>query len=46
MDIRKMILDTLIKNGCTFGVRDGIVYVLTPEGKTWDFTVPMEVLPK
>ena len=42
VNIKALIYTTLEVNRCKLEESNGIVTVTTPEGKTWDFTVPME----
>ncbi len=48
MNIKDMILELLKSNGCTIEESSGILFVETPEGKTWDMSVPMlaDLFPK
>lgn len=41
MDVKKRILDFLLVMDCTTEERNGIIYVTTPTGRVWDFTVPL-----
>ena len=40
MDIEKEILALLESLGCTYTLSEGIYYVTTPDGRSWDFTQP------
>lgn len=40
MDIREEIFALLDSLNCEREIRDGIVFVKTPDGQSWDFTVP------
>lgn len=42
LDIKSEICALLKKLNCTYEETAGIVYVTTPDGYVWDFTVPME----
>ena len=43
MNIKSEIYALLDSLNCMHEELDGIVVVVTPEGKAWDFTIPMEV---
>lgn len=39
-NIDNIILNLLSAMGCTIKIEAGIVYVTTPDGEKWDFTLP------
>lgn len=40
MNINKAITEFLTEQGCTIEEKEGILYVETPSGITWDLTAP------
>jgi len=40
MNIREEIFKLVTDRGCSFTMKNGIVYVYPPDGTVWDFTIP------
>jgi hypothetical protein len=44
MNIWEMVSKLLADSGCRYTISQGIVYVVTPDGELWDFTLPLPVV--
>jgi hypothetical protein len=42
MDIKEIVYTELRNRGCKLKEEAGILYITTPDGVTWDMTIPMQ----